>query len=190
MSRGRTRLLWVRALACAGLLAGHWLAYLVVRPDGHERGHLLEATGHGYWPVAASVAVALAAAGVVGHVAAGLRGRSPGFGRTLRNLAVPQAAGFVALELAERAVSGAHGGRLLPLLLAAGVAFQLVVAAALAALTTLLVRAVERLVSIARPRRRRLSASAFHRPRAVHVPSGRMLAGPRATRGPPTVSSS
>lgn len=188
-ARGRGAALWVRALACAGLLGGHWLAYAAVRPDDHSRAHLLESTGHGYWGVAVTVAVAVGAAALVGQVAAALQGSAEQrtLTRTTRMLALPQAAGFVVLELVERAVSGGHGGRLLALLLAVGIVFQVVVAAALAALAAALVSTVVRLVKGARPRVRRRSAPPLPRLRRVFLPRARVLSGPRATRGPPAL---
>lgn len=36
------------------MLGSHRLAYFLAAPDPLERAHILETTGHGYWPVASS----------------------------------------------------------------------------------------------------------------------------------------
>jgi hypothetical protein len=96
----------------AGLALSHWLAYLIAVPHTHERERLLEHTGHGYWPLAASVAAAL---GLVALVVTGSRAVAqargtdlgqPRLGQLVARLAGMQVPAFVLLEAIERLASG------------------------------------------------------------------------------------
>jgi hypothetical protein len=73
-SAGR-RVAWLLslALAAAGGLAAHGLAYRIAEPDPERRHHLLEETGHGYLDLhlVGSLLVALVLVGFAGRVLAG-----------------------------------------------------------------------------------------------------------------------
>ena len=47
-------------MAAAGVVAGHWLAYVLAVPASAERARVLIASGHGYWSLAIKAAVVLA----------------------------------------------------------------------------------------------------------------------------------
>ena len=127
-------------IAAAGLTLGHWLAYTLATPGAYEREELLHATGHGYLAFATHVALLAGTVGLAGHFFARLRGRQGGgsFARDVVLLGAVQAGAFVAMEVGERLLSGAplhdlaHGP-----LLAIGLAVQLLVATAGAALLRL-----------------------------------------------------
>src|SRR3989442_495765 len=128
-------------VAAAGLFMGHVLIYRIVAPSALERAILLAGTGHSYLPLAVAVGACVAAVAAIAAFLLGVRrGASPhptlrprgGHLGPVRALAVPavaQAAAFLALELAERALAGAPLGGLLGLLLPVGVLLQLAVGA-------------------------------------------------------------
>lgn len=64
---------WLGALAFAGAVGGHMLAYALVEPGEHERTELLLSTGHGLWPVVAALALAALVAGLAGCLRDGAR---------------------------------------------------------------------------------------------------------------------
>lgn len=150
--------------ALAGLIGAHALNYWLLVSDPIRREALLHSTGHAWLPQAESVAVAAALASVVGAVAFGWHGetRRPRGSRpmTLR-LATAQSLGFLALELGERAFAGAPLHHLSPLLLAAGIGLQVVLAGGVAGALTLLSRAGARIA-------RALRAAPDPAPRASH----------------------
>ena len=77
MTSGGNRLPWLLslALAAAGVLASHGLAYRIVEPNAERRQHLLEETGHGYLSLelAGSLLAALVIVGFAGCVLGGAR---------------------------------------------------------------------------------------------------------------------
>jgi hypothetical protein len=79
MTSAGNRLAWLLslALAAAGALASHGVAYRIVEPNGERRRHLLEETGHGYlsFELAGSLLAALIVVGFAGCVLAGARRR-------------------------------------------------------------------------------------------------------------------
>jgi hypothetical protein len=97
----RSRLTWLLflGLLVGGWAAAHGLAYRIAVPDGDERRHLLEATGHGYLDpaVLVSVSVTLVILGLGGCV---LRGRVAAPAPSLFALLPPFA--FVVQEHLER----------------------------------------------------------------------------------------
>ncbi len=105
----RMRLL-LGGLAAAGVVASHVAAYAVAVPDAHDRAALLHETGHSNWWIAVAVALGLLVAGVASF-ALSLFSRA-GADSTLRyrsvaaRLCALQVVGFIALESAERALSG------------------------------------------------------------------------------------
>lgn len=148
----RTARIGVLLLAPAGLGIGHLLAYTLA---GAQTESHLTATGHGYLPLGLRVAVLVGLVGAAVAVVAGVRRArsrsdgSPSFIPTTVRLAGAQTGGFVALEVAERAVASAPLGGLGSLLVM-GLVVQVLVAAALALLLVGLDRAGELLAS---PRR-------------------------------------
>ena len=77
MTSGGNRLPWLLslALAAAGVLASHGLAYRIVEPNAERRQHLLEETGHAYLSLelAGSLLAALVIVGFAGCVLGGAR---------------------------------------------------------------------------------------------------------------------
>jgi hypothetical protein len=188
----RTLAAWSLAL---GVIAGGWLvahsvASVLAAPDGHERAHLLHATGHGWLDVRAlgALCAGLALVGFLGAVVRSARGeawRAPP--RALLAL-LPLVAATVQ-EVAERLLSGAPLHALADPLLALVIALQAPFALVALLLLHLLLRGARALA-------RRLGASSPARPRrsppAPWPPLGIVL-GPRACalglghgeRGPP-----
>ncbi len=130
-----------------GLVLGHWLTYASHVPDIHERAHVLAQTGHGYLPVASQFAV-LAGIATFAIVFLGrLMRRDRGAVSALRIfvwLAGFQVGAFLAMEVLERAASGApvshlFHGSILPL----GVFLQIAIAALGAMLLRLLLRVAD-----------------------------------------------
>ena len=139
------------------MLGSHWLAYLLAAPDGHARAHLLEMTGHGYWPIAIALGIAGFAAGLFGVVARTLGGDpaltsskarlfASAFPRTL----ALQVGGFAALEILERVLVGHSIGltTLLEPTFVIGLALQLLAALVTALLLVGVAYAVELLVAL------------------------------------------
>jgi hypothetical protein len=179
--------------AAGGLVAGHFLTYVLVAPVTAHRASLLRATGHVYFSKAIAAAAALGAIAMGLSAARGWARRYEGVGALgWRGLAVRMAglqlAGFVLLEATERAVvhSSLGGiGAVLP----AGFAVETIIAAVVAGLLCVAVRAAETIARAVAPARSRRT----HRPVAVPVPSsavGRkpaldLLASVIPVRGPP-----
>jgi len=180
---GRGRLGPLAGVAAGGALLAHVAAYALVFADAAERRAHLAATGHGAF--APFAVLALAAAGIA-LVAMGVRAwhdDRPGGGlRTAGRLAALQLAIFVLLEVAERgfdlgAAAGDPAVRL-------GVALQLVVAALLAVVLGLLVRAV-RLVAAALQPVRAPGPDPIGPATAPCVPPARARWASVSRRGPP-----
>jgi hypothetical protein len=139
----------------AGLALSHWLAYLIAVPHAHERERLLEHTGHGYWPLAAAVAVSL---GLVALVVTGSRAVAqardadlgqPRLRQLVARLTGMQIPAFVLLEAIERLASGAADldfALQAPFLVGLGV--QLLVATVLGLFLSRFARAVARIARI------------------------------------------
>ena len=132
-------------LAMAGLVLGHVLAYLIAVPDPHHRAFVLQRTGHEYLPTMAEAALVLALAGMAAVVirafAPGPWGGSERFPRLAGRLGLVQVLAFGGLEVVERIVAGAPLGDLASdHILVIGMAVQVVVALAGAALLRWLAR--------------------------------------------------
>jgi hypothetical protein len=193
--RARRHLAWPIALPLAALsaLAGHAAGYTVVAPDAHERAHLLEQTGHGYFaymPMAIGVASALAILGFAAAVVAGVRRGRPGHLAPTWLVALLPPLAFVVQEHFER--YSRHGEIVWTTALehafVAGLVLQVpfaMLAALIAQLLSGLARRVAALiVSSAAPKPWALVAAlAF--PIAVDLPRAPILARGYASRPPP-----
>lgn len=196
MTTRRTLPLFATAAAtAAGVLIGHWMAYLLAFPDAAVRAEVLAHAGHGYWSLAVKGVVVLAAAGVAAVLVRAFweRGAAEahitfleGWSALAARLACLQMGGFLVLEVSERAVAG-MGGRSLfgGSVLAVGLALQVLLAGLGALVLLCLARAAARIagtfrgpttVGLVRPRIG--EAGPAHRGTLV-------LAGASGVRGPP-----
>lgn len=139
-----TAALMLLAASAAGLVAAHFLDYLLLFPDGSERHTLLIHTGHGYLPQAAWLAGGAAALAAIGAGVLGFRrgrrgpGGGIGWGRSSLLLGAIQTAGFVTLEPLERLLVGAPVDDVVGPLLAVGVLLQVLVAMVAASILRLI----------------------------------------------------
>ena len=111
---GRRRFVTL-SVAAAGVLAGHWLTYLVSVPDGRARTAALAATGHGYLSLVGELVTAFAALSIaavfVGALVDAGSGPRPGRALALRLSAI-QVAAFCSMEVLERVMAGSPVGAL------------------------------------------------------------------------------
>jgi hypothetical protein len=180
-------------VAATGMLVGHLLTYLVVRPDAHAREILLSHTGHGSFSTMLEAAILLAIAGCASllvRVAGGRRRPGDptavmGFGGVVGRLALLQCGAFAAMEVVERLASGAPvSGVLAGHLLFVGLAIQVLVAGLGALVLRWLTRAAEWIgVRLRRPRRRVPVAWPF--PPSVGVRTRLATLGSVRVRAPP-----
>jgi hypothetical protein len=135
------------------VVLAHSAAFFLAEPNPHHRQALLAATGHRYWTLVASLAMALLVAGLASLVWKGVRGSGGSstaetFVGLARRLALVQVLGFVLLEGAERLTVG---GSLVELagepVLGIGIIAQILTAFVGAALVALLARVVEAIVA-------------------------------------------
>ncbi|MDQ4096146.1 MAG: hypothetical protein M3174_08090 [Actinomycetota bacterium] len=148
--RLRSTPLWLFALAFAGVVAGHSLAFFLEAPHHHHREELLEATGHGNWWIAIALGLALFLASLalfVGRrVASSRQGRRGFVRRVTYRMAPLQIGAFILLEALERwgarDLSGLLGERVILI----GVVVQVAVAAVAALLLLLVARVVGALI--------------------------------------------
>jgi hypothetical protein len=140
VSTSRTRTLLLACAATAGLVGAHVLDYVVAIRDPAHRAAILHATGHGYLSRAIAIAIAAAAVGLAGSVLVGFRHGRRGEGAPLTwrvaaaRLCVIQVAAFVLLEIGERIAAGMPVTGLLGVLGFTGVALQIAIGCAAAAL--------------------------------------------------------
>ena len=177
-------------IAAAAMLGSHWVAYLLAAPDPHARAHLLQVTGHGYWPLAISLAIVGGVVGLGSFVSSRLRpehrtNRQRIFAHALPRFLTLQVGGFVVLELVERALSGHSVG--LSTLAASPLVIGLVIqglAAFLSALLLVLVAfVVERFSAVQLPTP--ASAAPTQLVSLVHAPRLVPATGAHTLRGPP-----
>lgn len=188
----RFRGLPVAGFAVAGLVLGHALSYAIAVPDPYHRDLLLQRTGHDYLPAFGQIALMLFLAAIAAVVFGASRrhaeSASHRFAPLATRLALVQVGAFVAQEVTERLLSGSglhdlgHGHVLI-----VGVAAQIAVALAGAALLRWLARASDRLGEVL--------GSAFSLPRPVpafalpvfsDVASGCIEVRPSGQRAPPS----
>lgn len=174
----------VGGLAAVGIVAAHWLTYLVAAPTHAERHAVLHATGHDAFPYVAALCFGAFAAWSAQFLTAGLRGQAtPCFRTTATRLALLQGVGWLTLEAGERVILGHGDGHWH--IVAIGLAVQVVVALVGAALS----RAAARVLVALRARRRFPSRRAATRPVRVDIPPARRLStGATGLRGPPRTS--
>lgn len=143
--------------AAGGLVAGHFITYVLVAPSSANRGALLRSTGHAYFSKAIAVAAAFGAIAMGLSAARGWVRRfaarpSLGWRGLALVMAAVQLAGFVLLETVERAVVRTSVGGI-GAVLPTGFAVEALVAAAVAALLCLTVRAAEKIARAIREQR-------------------------------------
>jgi hypothetical protein len=178
--------------AAGGLVAGHFLTYVLVAPATAHRAALLRATGHAYFSKALAAAAALGAIAMGLSAARGWARRfasrpALGWRELATAMAAVQLAGFVALEILEREIVRTSVGGI-GAVLPAGFAVEAAVAAVVATLLCLTVRAAETIA-------RAVSARTMRRPRgSISSPAPRvrtvrpileLLSSTIAVRGPP-----
>jgi hypothetical protein len=155
--------LWLGTLAAAGVVVSHEIAYWINAPGAHARAELLQATGHRYWTLVVAAALALLVFGLSAFVGRLLFGdgelprQGPLLVAIVPRLAVIQCAGFLALEIGERYLSGGSGARSLSSVVgepvvAMGLAVQFIVALAGALLMLCIGHGVVRLGRLLRRR--------------------------------------
>ncbi len=188
-----TAALTLLAASAVGLVAAHFLDYLLLFPRGSQRHALLIHSGHGYLPAAAWLAGGAAAVAAIGAATFGFRrgqrgpGGGMGWGRTSLLLAAIQTTGFVTLEPLERLLVGAPVDDVVGPLLAVGVLLQVLLAMGAAAILQLIARKAEalgrRLCAPPPAARRRVIRFGLCRDaRAVRL----LLPHSFSVRGPPT----
>jgi hypothetical protein len=180
-------------MAVAGVVLGHWLAYVLAVPNVHLRAEVISASGHSYWlgAVKAAVVLGLTAIGavVLRHLRCAVRGE-PALGERFSSLAlrlsVLQVTAFTAMEVIERLAAGAPVSQMLGHhLFLVGVAVQIGVALGGALVLLWLGRAAARIrdairtVSLPRP------ATRASRPRSIDGQPVLALSGAAGVRGPP-----
>lgn len=197
-SRSGAKRAWLGGLACAGVAAAHWVAYLIAPPDAHSHAEGMAATGHALWPYFVALAAGAFVAGLSGFVADRV-GASPGasgaslWRHAAARLVPVQVLAFVLLELVERALFAdpGHAGALLaePVLWV-GVAVQVLCALAGAGLLVLFARTIELIQELVNGRPASTTAPrSFPQPRLVlrAVRPLVMGTGGATFRGPPAV---
>lgn len=189
---------WLGGLACAGVAAAHWIAYLIAPPEGHSHAEGMAATGHRLWPYLVALAAGALVTGLSGFVADQVK-ESPGASSTALwrhaagRLVPAQVLAFACLELAERALfadPGHAGGLIGEPVLWVGIALQVVCALAGAGLLVLFARTIEIIQELVK---RRVEADAA--PRSLPQPVLALLVvrplvmatGGPTFRGPPAL---
>ncbi|MDQ1395208.1 MAG: hypothetical protein QOG64_467 [Acidimicrobiaceae bacterium] len=181
------------AAGVAGVVAAHAFDYLVVFPDTAQRTHALAATGHRYWPLAATAAILATA---IAAVAAAIRGASSRRTDADADRLLPRFAAlarfqvglFAAVEVTERvAAHVSPAGLVRERSFALGMVLQLVVAATVVVILAGIEKLARRVAAaIRRP------APAFVPPRttprlaACAVPAGHRTGG--HARAPPVLA--
>lgn len=141
---------WLGGLACAGVAAAHWIAYLIAPPEAHTHAEGMAATGHRLWPFLVAVAAGAFVAGMSGFVCDRV-GAAPGasgaalWRHAAARLIPMQVGAFALLELTERVLwaDPGHTGLLGEPVLWIGIALQVLCALAGAGLLVLFARTIE-----------------------------------------------
>lgn len=188
---------WLGGLACAGVAAAHWIAYLIAPPEGHSHAEGMAATGHKLWPYFVALAAGAFVAALSGFVSDRFS-EAPGasgwalWRQSAARLLPAQVLAFFCLELAERALFAdpGHGGSLLtePVLWV-GIALQVLCALAGAGLLVLFARTVELIQELVTRRARSAAPLRLAQPvlaRLTVRPLVMATGGP-TFRGPPAL---
>lgn len=177
-------------ISAAAILGAHWVAYLLAAPDPHERTQLLLSTGHGYWPVAVTLAVAAGVFGLFSFVSHRVgperhSSRTSIFAYALPRFLVLQVGGFAAMEVAERVASGHSFGAsdLLATTFLVGIAIQVLASFLTALFLVLIAFVVERFTTTLTP----TCTTPAPRPLVSLVSTPRLVpaTGAHTLRGPP-----
>jgi hypothetical protein len=179
----------IGSIAAAAMLVSHWAAYLLAAPDPHERAHLLQATGHAYWPFAMSLAVGAAVLGLGTFIGRRLSAQTRTsktsiFGHALPRFLALQVGGFATLEIVERVLAGHSfgAGDLVATTFLVGIAIQVVASVLSTFLLVALAYVVDHFVApIAAPSHDTISlplVSLIHAPRLVPATGAHSLRGP------------
>jgi hypothetical protein len=189
----RTRL-WLGGLAAGGVAVAHILAFLLAAPDPFRREQLLDATGHGAWPLLVTLAMGALVVALAGFAVGRLRdpGRvrqAPFYLGTARRLVIMQVLGFLLLEASERVATGKGlaGLSALPFesVIAIGLVAQVLMALAGATVLALLDRVMGGLVLFFRQTARAPRRLVSRGTPGIRVPLLRIASGPANLRGPP-----
>ncbi len=183
------------AAGSAGVLIAHQLAYLIALPRTGVRDALLAHTGHGYLEVATKAVVALVVTGSCTLLSRARRARSgihrdgiAAYRWSAMRLIVAQIVAYGAMESLERVAAGVPVTEALQHhLFAIGVAVQIMVALAGAALLLVLGRGLVRILTRARTHGAARGRQRRQRWAAVAVPSSRREHPLPASRAPPPV---
>lgn len=180
----------IGALAAFGTMAAHALAYFLVQPDPGTRARLLDATGHEYRHLIASVVVGAFVAGLAGYLREKIA-RSEGPDRTrsvlatAARLAVIQSVVFILVESTERLAGGGAGHVADTRIVLAGLTAQLVVACFIALFLACVVDPIAARLARSRRRPRARRKLRFDAPRTTGGSIRRQGRDPRSTRAPP-----
>ena len=177
-------------VAVGGVLAGHWLTYLVVAPLAGSRATILHQTGHSYLGLANDLALVVALAAMASMFIAQLVNPVPTggllgiTGRVVRF----QVCAFVALEVLERLTAGSPLSELVRSgILPIGVVAQITIGLLAAFAIRWLLRTADRVAAVlgraAAPPRRDVPRPLL--PEPVFVPDFRHLSAV-GVRGPPS----
>lgn len=175
-------------LAAAGILAAHWLGYLVAAPDPHERAYLLESSGHRFLVPLTALSLGLLVAGLAKFVTARFGGKTASNSSALiPRLAVLQVVGFLGMESVERAVTAE--GLTLEAMLQAPILVGVVVQVLFAVLGGLLLSAVGSAVSVLLRREREVGGTPVRWfTSQTNALRPQVASGPCNSRGPPPLS--
>lgn len=177
-------------IAAAAMLGSHWAAYFLAAPDPHERAHLLQVSGHSYWPTAITLALGAAVIGLIAFVGSRLKpevrtSRSQIFSGAFPRFVSLQVGGFLILEVVERLTSG-HGlvltGMFLTILLV-GVVVQVAAAVVCSLLLALIAHVIERIAS--RPVHVPTTTAPLPLVSLISIPRPVPATGAHTLRGPP-----
>jgi hypothetical protein len=185
----------VAGLAAAGVVVGHWVAYVAALPQASPRTSVLRASGHGYFlgAVKLGAVLGLSALGavVIRQFVAVARSTRPAlhpYTRVVSQLAILQVLGFTAMEVIERLawhapVAGMFGHHVFIL----GLAVQFLVASLGALVLLWLGRAAARaaVALLGRPRPATPVVRFFQRSRQQRPAFA--LSGAAGVRGPPSL---
>ena len=195
---GTTRRHAALGIAAGGVLAGHWLTYVLVDPNAHQRATELAVTGHAYLGLANDLGLLGALIACSAIFLGGLTDGVPNGEHAVRSLGALivrlvtfQVVAFTSMEVLERISAGAPvAGVLQHVILPVGIGVQ-------AALASLCALAVRWLLRAARHVGSALGAAPAlpHRAAAAPLPLPTFHAPPRRAlrvsgiRGPPCLAS-